>query len=282
MDKASRTIGARAGFTLIELLVVIAIVSLLVSILAPALKKIKNQAEASVCLANVSGLIKCWMLYAQDNDTLLVGSTTRNPDASDYSWVDRPLDVNGNAVPVDESTPEDERRGIENGRLYPYSQSTDSHHCPSDKRFVKTSPISTTGQGRLGWRTYGIAAGIGVCSDSEAQWQGFYPHLKSTTIPSPGTKFVFVEEGEQERGINVNSWVFQSQLNNGEIMDKLGLFHGDQSSMGFADGHAEKYRWRDKRLIEASEAGTVERITLDPSSEDYQYLLRNFAYLRKY
>ena len=62
------------------------------------------------------------MLYAEDNDGLLVGSTTRNPKDPDYSWVDRPLDANGNAVSVDESTPEDEMRGIENGLLYPYSR----------------------------------------------------------------------------------------------------------------------------------------------------------------
>lgn len=272
----------KKGFTLIELLVVIAIIALLLSIILPALKKVKNQAQASVCLANVNGLIKCWAAYAMDNDDRLVGTTTRNPDNPDFSWVDRPLDSNRNAIPVDDSIPEDEMRGIENGLIYPYSESTDSFHCPADRRFLESCPGSSTGQGKLGWRTYGISAGIGMCSNAEAQWQGYYPHIKSTTIPAPGSKFVMVEEGERERGINVNSWVFQPQLNNGQIMDKLGLFHWDRSIMGFADGHAEKHKWLDKKLIEASEAGFVDQITLDPASEDYRYLLQNFTYLREY
>ena len=107
------------------------------------------------------------------------------------------------------------------------------------------------------------------------------PHIKSTTISSPGDKFVFVEEGERERGINVNSWVFQPYLDNGQIMDKLGLFHRDRSIMGYADGHAEKHKWMDEDFIEASEAGIVDDIWLDPESEDYLYLKRRFTYLRE-
>jgi prepilin-type N-terminal cleavage/methylation domain-containing protein/prepilin-type processing-associated H-X9-DG protein len=269
----------KEGFTLIELLVVIAIIALLMSIIIPAIGKAKNQAQASVCLANVNGLIKCWVAYATENDDRLVGATTRNPGPDDYSWVDRPLDANGNAIAnINDSTPEDEKRGIENGRLYPYSQSTDSHHCPADRRFLEPFPGSATG--KLGWRTYGISAGIGICSDAESRWQGYYPHVKSTTIRSPGDKYVFVEEGERSRGINLNSWVFQPQLDNGRIMDKLGLFHGNRSIMGYADGHAEKHLWKDEAFIKASQTGAVGDITLDVRSEDYQYLKQSFTYLR--
>ena len=52
MPRISRTIRYK-GFTLVELLVVIAIIAILVSILMPALSKIREVAKRSVCAANL-------------------------------------------------------------------------------------------------------------------------------------------------------------------------------------------------------------------------------------
>ena len=60
----------RNGFTLIELLVVIAIIALLMGILMPALQRVRKQARATVCLANMHQWSLCFAMYMGDNNGL--------------------------------------------------------------------------------------------------------------------------------------------------------------------------------------------------------------------
>lgn len=56
------------GFTLIELLVVIAIIALLMAILMPALSRVKKQAQAVGCAANLKQWGLMFSMYTNDND----------------------------------------------------------------------------------------------------------------------------------------------------------------------------------------------------------------------
>ncbi len=58
----------RKGFTLIELLVVIAIIALLMAILMPALNRVKKQARAVACMANLNQWSLYWKMYCDDNN----------------------------------------------------------------------------------------------------------------------------------------------------------------------------------------------------------------------
>lgn len=60
------------GFTLIELLVVIAVIAILIAILLPALQIAKECATGAVCLGNHRSLLTGWIMYADDNDGILM------------------------------------------------------------------------------------------------------------------------------------------------------------------------------------------------------------------
>ena len=55
------------GFTLIELLVVIAIISVLMSILVPALSRARNQASQTWCLSNIHAMMVATRMYTDEN-----------------------------------------------------------------------------------------------------------------------------------------------------------------------------------------------------------------------
>ncbi|MHC4265932.1 MAG: type II secretion system protein, partial [Planctomycetota bacterium] len=69
----------RKGFTLIELLVVIAIIALLMSILMPALRKVREQAKDSICKQRLQQWGVLFNMYADDNDGGMM-------DWAEYAW----------------------------------------------------------------------------------------------------------------------------------------------------------------------------------------------------
>ena len=58
---------AYKGFTLIELLVVIAIISVLLTVITPALRQARLQAQRTICFTNIRGQFVAQYYYATEN-----------------------------------------------------------------------------------------------------------------------------------------------------------------------------------------------------------------------
>jgi prepilin-type N-terminal cleavage/methylation domain-containing protein/prepilin-type processing-associated H-X9-DG protein len=88
MHASSRCIKLHHGFTLIELLVVISIISILISILLPALGKARQSAKAMGCLNQLRTIGQAVHMYANDNDDYVPGwlNSLTNTSAN-YRWV---------------------------------------------------------------------------------------------------------------------------------------------------------------------------------------------------
>ena len=74
----------RKAFTLIELLVVIAVIAVLMAVLLPVLGRVRKQAKAVVCQANLRQWGIAFSAYEGDHDGRMPGYVLGTPDYSTH------------------------------------------------------------------------------------------------------------------------------------------------------------------------------------------------------
>lgn len=284
----------RKGFTLIELLVVIAIIALLLSIMVPSLRIAKEYAAGAVCLTNQKNLCLAWTMYAEDNDSYLVGGSTyySGSRGTPYRWVEPPLnrdtDNPETAGTASVLSLETRINGIRAGKLFPYTQDPSLYHCPADRTFVKESDPAYAA-----YRSYAIT-GLMNGEDFLNRSGGLYTPIseyrtvgskklkvatKMSHVMNPGSKLVFMEEDvtakDPKQQWNAGGFVL---MNEGpeSWWDWPAYFHNDSSTIGYADGHAERVRWHDQRTIDLMKGGRAAASLTQVGNEDLYFLIRGY------
>jgi prepilin-type N-terminal cleavage/methylation domain-containing protein len=285
----------RTAFTLIELLVVIAIIALLLSILIPGLQKAKEIATGVVCMSNLKGLANCWTLYYEENENYLVGGSDYGE--TPFRWVRQPLKEDGSDANESNVTHEDRIRGIEAGKLFYYAGSEKIYHCPFDKNWkTKPDPYKT-------YRSYAVNGLMnGEDYNPTGNRTGFpYPPaftasnyrsasngkvlkivLKFNQISAPGSKFVFVEEdvagrSTSQQWYNMGSFVLIDGTDINTWWDFPASFHNDAAILSFADGHGEKYKFKDDRSKKLASGEISHKQHINPINEDMQWFNRAYV-----
>ncbi len=219
----------RSAFTLIELLVVIAVIAILAALLLPALGRAKQKALTISCLNNLKQLQICWHSYAHDNDNIMtpnnfvyavpVGTTNQSQlSEDDMTWCRSLAPIDG--YPINEGT----------SLLYAYNQNVGIYHCPADRSTVKDQPE------KLRNRSYNMSNSVNCRADNHFR--------KFDEVRVPTQLFVFIDTHEDAIWdatfgvLPLGSWWQDYWL------DVPADRHQQGANISFADGHAERWKWR--------------------------------------
>ncbi|MBN2137585.1 MAG: prepilin-type N-terminal cleavage/methylation domain-containing protein [Sedimentisphaerales bacterium] len=250
------------AFTLVELLVVMAIIALLMSILAPALHRAREQGKRIVCMNNLKQLTFAWILYSDDWNDRIINGDAGHDHGGETAWVQKAWhDDYASGALLSEAA---QSAAIRAGSMWDYAKNLDLYRCPTgyrgelltytvmDSMNAYPQPGDTHGRGPV---------------------QGLINKTRSSIKRAP-YRIVFIDEGyvtPDSFAVHNGTTVSES----GQWWDDPTVRHGDGTCIGMADGRAEYKKWAGSKTVKAGhEAEKHHAGGITPESEaDWEDLL---------
>jgi prepilin-type N-terminal cleavage/methylation domain-containing protein/prepilin-type processing-associated H-X9-DG protein len=261
----SQPLRSRA-FTLIELLVVIAIIAILAGLLLPVLSKAKERGKRMQCISNQRQLAITWVMYAGDNNDLIVLNGIALNTTSHKLWIqgsygNDPADAIRDYLLIDPNL----------ALFGHYLKSVNIYRCPSDR-----STVTVSGKAYPKLRSYALNAYMGWTLDwddrlSAANSYKIFKKTSDFNTVSPSTLFTF-----QDVHPDSICWpyfgVYMGSPGSERFFNFPASQHNKGGAVAYADGHAERQPWRDSRTLAAKSSNYHGHNESSPGNTDVVWL----------
>ena len=266
--------------------------------LLPALSRAKLKATQATCLSNQKQLGIALNMYSTDSQEALLGyplipgTSTQAPGASCMDGYIYVASLNWDlAGQTDLTSMQQWQNCVKSAAnpLFQYAPNTGVITCPGDLR-------SRNAPGH-GWALDSYSKPNGIMSEAYtpsglAYWGQGTTYTKLSQVASSSLTFAFCEDVDS-RGFDYGTWTVQWSMGataghqeSFAWVDPIPMYHGNVSTAGFVDGHAEFHKWTDSAIISygksiatgtatPSMSGAPGALTSGP---DYDYIYNGYQF----